>query len=106
MGITIKELGTQLDAIAEEWSSEENGRSIYFAVMEKKPDDSIDVASGGRGDVRHMIRAMAEQVARFGKHSGQPKKIALLFTGNLFKKLQKDIGEDPEEGGDPDAPET
>ena len=106
MGMTVKELGAQLGELANMWSSEENGRSIYYAVMEKKPDDSIDVACGGRGDVRHMIRAMADQVVRFGKQSGQPGKIALLFTGNLFEKLQKDIGEDPEEGGDPDAPET
>ena len=106
MGMTVKELGAQLGELANMWSSEENGRSIYYAVMEKKPDDSIDVASGGRGDVGHVIRAMADQVARFGKHSGQPEKIALLFTSNLFEKLQKDIGEDPEEGGDPDATET
>ena len=106
MGMTVKELGAQLGELANMWSNEENGRSIYYAVMEKKPDDSIDVAGGGRGEVNHMMRAMAEQIARFGKYSGHPEKVALLFISNLFEKLQKDIGEDPEEGGDPDATET
>lgn len=106
MGITVKELGTKLDAIAREWANETNGRSMYFGISEKTPDVSIKTGTGAKGDVGDMINMMIDQLMNFGKHAGNPTAVTLAFMHQLAVRSAKEIGLDLDEDGDPDAPET
>lgn len=106
MSMTVKELGTQLDAIARTWAKEGNGRSMYFAISEKTPGDSIQTGTGAKGDVGDMINMMLDQLMDFGKHAGNTTAVALAFVHQLSVRIAKEHGLDLDEDGDPDAPET
>lgn len=106
MGMTVKELGIQLDAIARTWAKEGNGRSMYFAISEKTPGDSIQTGTGANGDVGDMINMMLDQLMNFGKHAGNTTAVALAFVHQLTVRIAKEHGLDLDEDGDPDAPET
>ena len=106
MGMTVKELGTQLNMIARAWSNESNGRSMYFGISEKTPDVSIKTGTGARGNVRDMITMMLDQLMDFGKHAGNPTAVTLAFLHQLAERSAKELGLDLDEDGDPDAPEA
>ena len=106
MGITVKELGAQLDAIAREWSKEDNGRSMYFGISEKTSGTSIQTGTGAKGDVGDMINMMLDQLMNFGKHAGNTTAVALAFVHQLTMRVAKERGLDLDEDGDPDATET
>lgn len=106
MGMTVKELGTQLDKIAREWAKETNGKSMYFGISEKTSGVSIQTGTGAKGDVGDMINMMLDQLMNFGKHAGNTTAVILAFMHQLTVRAAKELGLDLDEGGDPDAPET
>ena len=106
MGMTVKELGTQLNAIAREWAKENNGRYMYFGISEKTSGDSVHTGTGAAGNIRDMMDMMLDQLMNFGKHTGNPTAVMLACVHGLAERIAKEPGLDLDEDGDPDAPET